>query len=51
MSHRFPAIPLDGSSTLGRTFESEVRKQHGDDPGFKYKDQNGAPIGPYAVLR
>ena len=51
MSQRFPPIPLDDPSSLGSTFEAEVRKHHGDDPGFKYKDENGAPIGPFAVLR
>lgn len=51
MSQRFPPIPLDDPSSLGSTFEAEVRKHHGDNPGFKYKDQNGAPIGPFAVLR
>ena len=51
MSQRFPPIPLVDPSSLGSTFETEVRKHHGDNPGFKYKDQNGAPIGPFAVLR
>lgn len=31
-------------------FESEVQKHHGDKPNFQYKDENGAPIGPFAVL-
>lgn len=47
----FPPIPLQDPSSLGSTFEAEVRKHHGDNPGFKYKDANGAPIGPFAVLR
>lgn len=50
MSQRFPSIPLDDPSSLGSTFESKVKKHHGDSPNFKYKDQNGAPIGPFAVL-
>ena len=51
MSQRFPTILLDDPSSLGNTFETEFRKLHGDNPGFKYKDENGAPIGPFAVLR
>ena len=50
MSHRYPAIPLDDSSGLGHQFESEVKKHHGDNPTFQYKDKNGAPIGPFAML-
>ena len=50
MSQRFPPIPLDSPSSLGSTFQSEVEKHHGHNPNFKYKDQNGAPIGLFAVL-
>ena len=50
MSQRFPPIPLDSSNPLGSSFEAEVRKHHGANPSFKYKDENGAPIGPFAVL-
>lgn len=50
MSHRYPAIPLDSSSGLGNDFEAEVKKHHGDNPNFQYKDKNGGPIGPFAML-
>ena len=47
MSGRFPP---GGSSSLGDSFEAEVQKHWGENPNFQYKDQNGAPIGPFAVL-
>ncbi|KAL8791589.1 MAG: hypothetical protein Q9195_005794 [Heterodermia aff. obscurata] len=51
MSHRYPVIPLNGPSGLGgNQFEAEVKKHHGENPHFQYKDKNGAPIGPFAMI-
>ena len=47
MSTRFPP---GESSSLGDSFEAEVKKHWGENPNFKYKDEDGAPIGPFAVL-
>ena len=47
MSQRFPpATP----SSLHTTLDAEVKKHHGENPSFTYKDADGAPIGPFAVL-
>ena len=48
MSERFP--PLDLDSELGHALENEIAQIFGPDAGFKWKDENDAPIGPFAVL-
>ena len=48
MSERFPALKLDDG--LDSALENEVTKIFGPDAGFKWKDSQGTPIGPFAVL-
>lgn len=48
MSERFP--PLELEDGLGRELESELKKHYGSNPNFKWKNDKGAPIGPFTVL-
>ena len=48
MLERFPALQFDNDS--GQELESELTKHYGSNPNFKWKDDKGTPIGPFAVL-
>ena len=48
MSERFP--PLELTSDLARELEDEFKKHYGPNPNFKWKNDKGEPIGPFAVL-
>ncbi|KAL8949406.1 MAG: hypothetical protein Q9222_004475 [Ikaeria aurantiellina] len=50
MSHRFPPIPPSSLTPLQRTAEDECAKMFGADVPFRYKNEEGALIGPYGVL-
>ena len=48
MSARYPAFEVGGD--LERDLEGALRKHFGADLDFKWKDDKGALIGPFAVL-
>ena len=48
MSERFSPLKLDDEH--GSALENEMTKFFGPDAGFKWKDNKGVPIGPFAVL-
>lgn len=48
MSERFPPLGLDNELT--RELESDLEKHYGLAPDFKWKNDEGAPLGPFAVL-
>lgn len=48
MSERFPPLQLDDEH--GSALGNEMTKLFGLDAGFKWKDNKGVPIGPFAVL-
>ncbi len=48
MSERFPPLGLENE--LGRALDDEIKKFYGSDVNFKWKDDKGAPIGPFAVI-
>ena len=48
MSERYP--PLKFEDEHRSALENEMTKFFGPDPGFKWKDSKGIPIGPFAVL-
>ena len=50
MSKRFPANTDPSRPSITDTLDAELAKQYGAKPNFKYKDANGNPIGPFAVL-
>ena len=35
---------------MGSALDTEIIKFFGKDPGFKWRDDKGAPIGPFSVL-
>ena len=51
MSHRFPSISShDATAALGE-LDAEVKIALGEhSSSFEYKDEKGAPIGPFAVF-
>ena len=50
MSQRFPPPSSDEASSLGSQLEAEFKRGYGHSNKFEYRDQNGAPMGPFAVL-
>ena len=48
MSERFPPLKLEDGQ--GSALEHELAEVFGPDAGFKWKDNKGVPIGPFAVL-
>ena len=48
MSKRFPPLKLE--DVYGSALENEMTKLFGPDAGFKWKDNKGVPIGPFAIL-
>ena len=48
MSGRIPSRPLEDDLTL--ELESEIAKHYGSNPNFRWQDDTGIPIGPFAVI-
>ena len=51
MSLRFPSSQSHGTATPLSELDAGLKKALGDNSSnFEYKDENGAPIGPFAVF-
>ncbi|CAL8578609.1 hypothetical protein XPA_004378 [Xanthoria parietina] len=50
MSHRFPPIPSIDLSPDQRVATTKLSQMFGDNPVFKYQNEDGSMIGPYSVL-
>ena len=51
MSQRFPPLTSGDATSLTSELDVEIKKVFGDiSTKFMYKDKNGAPVGPFAVL-
>ena len=50
MAHRFPPIPPTDLSPDQLVAMTKLTQMFGDNPVFRFKDEDGSLVGPYSIL-